>query len=56
MHIPVLLEEAVVLWGGLEGGEERPQEGIYIDATFGEGGHSMELLKRAKEQKIKNCI
>ncbi len=53
MHIPVLLEEAVVLWGGLEGGEERPQEGIYIDATFGEGGHSMELLKRAKEQKIK---
>ncbi|MBN2206796.1 MAG: 16S rRNA (cytosine(1402)-N(4))-methyltransferase RsmH [Candidatus Aminicenantes bacterium] len=38
-HIPVLLEEAI---GFLD--VSRP--GLYIDGTFGLGGHSLEILKR----------
>jgi 16S rRNA (cytosine1402-N4)-methyltransferase len=38
-HIPVLLEEAM---GFLDAG--RP--GLYLDGTFGLGGHSLEILKR----------
>jgi 16S rRNA (cytosine1402-N4)-methyltransferase len=38
-HIPVLLEEAL---GFLD--IERP--GLYLDCTFGLGGHSLEILKR----------
>ena len=38
-HEPVLLEESV------QGLEIKP-EGIYIDVTFGGGGHSREILKR----------
>ncbi len=37
-HIPVLLHEAV------EGLSIKPS-GIYVDATFGRGGHSKEILK-----------
>lgn len=38
-HIPALLNESI------EGLNIRP-EGIYIDVTFGGGGHSLEILKR----------
>jgi 16S rRNA (cytosine1402-N4)-methyltransferase len=37
-HIPALLEESI------EGLNIRP-DGIYVDVTFGGGGHSMEILK-----------
>ena len=36
-HVPVLLEQSI------EGLNIHP-EGIYVDATFGGGGHSMEIL------------
>lgn len=38
-HQPVLLHEAVE-------GLNIQENGIYIDATFGRGGHSLEILKR----------
>ncbi|MDR1632054.1 MAG: 16S rRNA (cytosine(1402)-N(4))-methyltransferase RsmH [Dysgonamonadaceae bacterium] len=41
-HIPVLLHEAV------DGLNIRP-DGIYVDVTFGGGGHSREILKRLNE-------
>lgn len=44
-HIPALLSESI------EGLNIRP-DGIYVDATFGGGGHSMEILKRLKTGKL----
>ncbi len=44
-HIPALLDECI------EGLNIRP-DGIYVDATFGGGGHSMEILKRLKTGKL----
>ncbi|HUO44752.1 MAG TPA: 16S rRNA (cytosine(1402)-N(4))-methyltransferase RsmH [Burkholderiales bacterium] len=41
-HVPVLLDEAV------EALQVRP-DGIYVDATFGRGGHSREILRRLGE-------
>ncbi len=38
-HIPALLDESI------KGLNIRP-DGIYVDVTFGGGGHSMEILKR----------
>ena len=38
-HIPVLLRESV------DGLEIKP-DGVYIDVTFGGGGHSREILSR----------
>ena len=38
-HVPVLLRESV------DGLDLKP-DGVYIDATFGGGGHSREILKR----------
>ena len=38
-HVPVLLSEAV------DGLDIKP-EGIYVDLTFGGGGHSREILRR----------
>ena len=40
-HVPVLLEEAV-------GGLDVKPGGIYVDLTFGGGGHSREILRRLK--------
>ena len=40
-HVPALLDESI------KGLNIRPQ-GIYVDVTFGGGGHSMEILKRLK--------
>jgi len=39
MHTPVLLQEAV-------NGLKVKKNGLYIDATFGEGGHAREILKQ----------
>ncbi len=39
MHTPVLLKEAIAILNPLEGE-------FFIDGTFGEGGHSKEILKR----------
>jgi 16S rRNA (cytosine1402-N4)-methyltransferase len=42
-HVPVLLHEAV------EALQVRPA-GIYVDATFGRGGHSLLILERLNQQ------
>src|SRR5450432_136983 len=42
-HLPVLLEEAI------DGLNIQP-DGIYVDCTFGGGGHSKEILKRLDER------
>jgi 16S rRNA (cytosine1402-N4)-methyltransferase len=44
-HIPAMPEECI------EGLSIRP-DGIYVDATFGGGGHSREILKRLKTGKL----
>ncbi len=43
IHTPVLLKEAV-------DGLNIKSDGIYIDATFGQGGHSREILNRLKNK------
>ena len=42
-HNPVLLRESVK-------GLNINNEGIYVDVTFGGGGHSKEILKRLTEK------
>ncbi len=44
-HIPALLNESI------DGLNIRP-DGIYVDVTFGGGGHSMEILKRLKRGRL----
>jgi 16S rRNA (cytosine1402-N4)-methyltransferase len=44
-HIPALLKESI------DGLNIRP-DGIYVDVTFGGGGHSMEILKHLKTGKL----
>jgi 16S rRNA (cytosine1402-N4)-methyltransferase len=44
-HIPALLKESI------EGLNIRP-DGIYVDVTFGGGGHSMEILKHLETGKL----
>ena len=44
-HIPALLDESI------RGLNIRPG-GIYVDATFGGGGHSMEILKKLKTGRL----
>ncbi len=44
-HIPALLKESI------DGLKIQP-DGIYVDVTFGGGGHSMEILKHLKTGKL----
>jgi 16S rRNA (cytosine1402-N4)-methyltransferase len=44
-HEPVLLRESI-------DGLEVKEDGIYVDATFGGGGHSREILKKMKGGKL----
>jgi 16S rRNA (cytosine1402-N4)-methyltransferase len=44
-HVPVMLKECI------EGLDIQP-DGIYVDVTFGGGGHSREILKYLKEGKL----
>lgn len=44
-HIPALLKESI------DGLSIRP-DGVYVDVTFGGGGHSMEILKRLGAGKL----
>ena len=44
-HIPALLNESIE-WLNIQ------PEGIYIDVTFGGGGHSLEILKRLTTGKL----
>jgi 16S rRNA (cytosine1402-N4)-methyltransferase len=44
-HIPALLKESI------DGLNIQP-DGVYVDVTFGGGGHSMEILKRLKNGKL----
>jgi 16S rRNA (cytosine1402-N4)-methyltransferase len=44
-HIPALLKESI------DGLNIKP-DGIYVDVTFGGGGHSMEILKRIKNGRL----
>jgi 16S rRNA (cytosine1402-N4)-methyltransferase len=44
-HIPALLKESI------DGLNIQP-DGVYVDVTFGGGGHSMEILKRLKSGKL----
>ncbi len=42
-HVPVLLEEALQAL-------QVKQDGVYVDATYGRGGHAQEILNRLGEQ------
>ncbi|HIA35202.1 MAG TPA: 16S rRNA (cytosine(1402)-N(4))-methyltransferase RsmH [Flavobacteriales bacterium] len=44
-HVPVLLNESV-------GGLEVKADGVYVDVTFGGGGHAAEILKRIKTGRL----
>jgi 16S rRNA (cytosine1402-N4)-methyltransferase len=44
-HIPALLNESI-------DGLDISPDGIYVDVTFGGGGHSMEILKRLKTGRL----
>jgi 16S rRNA (cytosine1402-N4)-methyltransferase len=44
-HIPALLNESI------DGLNIRP-DGVYVDVTFGGGGHTMEILKRLKTGRL----
>ena len=42
-HLPVLLEESI-------NGLKVYPKGVYVDATFGGGGHSYEILKNLSNE------
>ena len=44
-HVSVLLKESVE-------GLKVKSEGVYVDVTFGGGGHSAEIIKRIKTGKL----
>ena len=45
-HVSVMLDEAVLWWGGLDRPAEGPRGGAFFDGTFGRGGHSRALLNQ----------
>lgn len=45
-HIPVLVEEALHGLGLGADSSHAPLDGLYVDATFGRGGHSARILER----------
>ena len=47
-HLPVLLQEAVshLLSGSGASAELSEPSDVFVDATFGRGGHSREILKQ----------
>jgi 16S rRNA (cytosine1402-N4)-methyltransferase len=48
-HAPVLLDESLALLLG----EGHPREGaVFVDATFGAGGHAKAILARASESRV----
>jgi 16S rRNA (cytosine1402-N4)-methyltransferase len=51
-HVPVLLQEVLTHLVGSSRASERADEesGIFVDATFGRGGHSRKLLERLSAQ------
>lgn len=51
MHIPVMPTEVTKYWVSLDR-FSNIREGIYIDATFGEGGHSRIILDKLPENTI----
>jgi len=50
MHIPVMLAEAAAWWTATEA-NLKIKPGIYVDATFGGGGHSRWLLEKSRKDK-----
>ena len=44
-HNPVMLSECIE-------GLAIKSDGVYVDVTFGGGGHSIEILNKAKLEKI----
>jgi len=44
-HVPALLEESI-------GGLNIKPDGIYVDATYGGGGHAKEILRRLKKGRL----
>ena len=44
-HVPVLLQESI------DGLDIKP-DGVYVDVTFGGGGHSKEILRRLGKKAI----
>lgn len=44
-HVPALLEESI-------NGLDIKPDGIYVDVTFGGGGHSMEILRHLKKGRL----
>ena len=51
-HVPVLLQEVLTHLVGSSRASERAdgESGIFVDATFGRGGHSRKLLERLSAQ------
>ena len=50
-HTTVLLQEAVdALFNNPPESTKAPEDGVYVDATFGRGGHSRSILSRLSSQ------
>jgi len=47
---PVVLSHQPVLLSALLEGLKLQPDGVYIDATFGRGGHSLAILEQLKQQ------
>lgn len=47
-HVPVLLDESI-------NGLNLHPDGVYIDVTFGGGGHSREILRRLPQARASSA-